>query len=226
MRILYTDIAQKAPAVEREVNATFYPTLPALMARSACLLLATPAGPALLTATTLPLLPRGARIVNIARGSLIDEDALVDALEAGHISAAGLDVHRNEPYVNKRLAGRTDVSLTCHTGGASLETMVGFERLVLENVESVLGGGRGVTVVNRHALRERRGTGFVNGHANGNADGHLNGDHTNPSSHTNGIATANGHPYGHNTNEDGHANGHANGHLNGSSLHDMVSSQN
>ncbi|KAL9099546.1 MAG: hypothetical protein Q9163_004966, partial [Psora crenata] len=98
------------------------------------------------------MLPYGARIVNIARGSLIDEDALVAALDSGHISAAGLDVHAREPRINERFVAMTQVCLTCHTGGASVETNHGFERLAMENVEAVLQGKEPLTAVNHHLI--------------------------------------------------------------------------
>ena len=120
-----------------------------------CLLLATPSGSPIITLQTLALLPRGARVVNIARGSLVDEDALADALDSGHISAAGLDVHKREPHVHERLANRPNVFVTCHTGGASVETNIGFERLCLGNVERVLlRGERAETGVNEGMVEE------------------------------------------------------------------------
>ena len=160
MKIAYTDITGPRPLIDTALSATYFPTLTSLLPNVDCVLLATPAGDPLLTSSTLALLPRGARVVNIARGVLINEDALADALESGHIGAAGLDVHAREgrvgpgqefegqSIVNERFVGMKNVLLTCHTGGASCETNAGFERLVLENVEGVLGGGRAVTAVN------------------------------------------------------------------------------
>ena len=165
MKILYYDVIRKSPAQEAEVNAQFYPTLESLLPNCDALLLATPSGPPILTSTTLSLLPRGARIVNIARGSLIDEEALADALDCGHISAAGLDVHAREPRINERFVGMRQVCLTCHTGGASVETNNGFERLVMENVEAVLEGGEALTAVNMHLMkRSRNDDGIGSGH--------------------------------------------------------------
>ena len=109
-----------------------------------------------MTAHTLALLPRGARVVNIASGILIDEEALADALDSGHISAAGLDVHANESVVNPRFVGkRRNVQLTCHTAGASVETSSSFEHLAMLNVEAVLTGKQPLTPVNDREVRDK-----------------------------------------------------------------------
>lgn len=170
MRIAYYDIKRKSQEMEEEINAEYFDSLETLLPVSDCLLLATPWGPPILTQSTLALLPRGARVVNIARGSLIDETALADALDTAHISAAGLDVHADEPHVNKRLAAMRNVTLTPHTGGGSVNTMIGFERLAMENVEAVLRGREALTPVNLHLMRSKGGDddrGVVNGVVHG-----------------------------------------------------------
>lgn len=187
MKIIYYDVIQKTPELEREVDATFYPSKEEMLRASDCVLIATPhTGRPVLDAYTLSLLPAGARVVNIARGVCIDEDALADALESKHISAAGLDVHAQEPRVSERLSKMFNVTLTCHTGGGSIETAVGFEKLVMQNVEAVLEGREALTAVNQrlvdgHASRDREPTNGVkvNGETR-NADGSVtNGETTN-----------------------------------------------
>ncbi|KAI4166177.1 MAG: hypothetical protein LQ342_000063 [Letrouitia transgressa] len=156
MRILYHDIVRKVPEREQEVNARFFDAVEEMLPQTDCLLLATPStfnGRPLVTDRILALLPRGARFVNIARGSLVDEDALIQALQTGQLSAAGLDVHAREPHVDPRLAGMSNVTLTCHTGGGVVETRVQFERLAMENVEAVLTGRQALTPVNGHLIR-------------------------------------------------------------------------
>ena len=126
---------------------------------SDCVLIATPfAGKTLITAPTLAKFKPGSRFVNIARGGLVDEDALADALESGHLHAAGLDVHAREPLVSERLRDLWNVTLTSHTAGGAMETYVEFERLAMENVERVLNGEEALTGVNRHLMR-----GYTNG---------------------------------------------------------------
>lgn len=157
MKIIYNDVIQKTPDMEREVDATFYPSMDELLSLSDCVVIATPyTGRPILDARTLSLLPTGARVVNIARGVCIDEDALADALDRKHIGAAGLDVHAHEPRVSERLSKMLNVTLTSHTGGGSVETAMGFEKLVMQNVEAVLEGRKALTAVNQ---------GLVNGHA-------------------------------------------------------------
>jgi len=162
MEILYHDREQRSTADEQEVSATFYDSLDEMLGKSDCVLLATPGGPTILNARTLALTKRGCRVVNIGRGSLIDEDALADVVESEHISAAGLDVHTHEPNPNSRLSKRWDVMGTCHTGGGSVDTIRGFETLVMENVELVLTGQEPKTAVNKQFLRQDT-NGLVNG---------------------------------------------------------------
>ena len=151
MRILYNDIVRKPSAQEEEVNAEFCKDLCDMLAASDCVLIATPfSGKKLITKSTLAQFKPHARLVNIARGSLVDEDALADALESGNLGAAGLDVHANEPKVSKRLTRLWNVTLTSHTGGAALETAIGFEKLAMENVERILTGKPALTGVNGH----------------------------------------------------------------------------
>ncbi|KAL8903065.1 MAG: hypothetical protein Q9207_004175 [Kuettlingeria erythrocarpa] len=155
MKILYHDIVRKPAEQESAVGATFFPGLEDMLRRTDCLLLATPStfsGRPFLTKDILALLPRGARFVNVARGSLVDEDALAEALEKGDLAAAGLDVHAHEPHVSARLARMQSVTMTCHNGGGVVETRVGFEQLAMENVERVLNGREALTGVNGHLM--------------------------------------------------------------------------
>ncbi|KAL8692836.1 MAG: hypothetical protein Q9218_002219 [Villophora microphyllina] len=175
MKILYHDIVRKPLEQEQAVAATYFENAEEMLRQTDCLVLATPStfsGRPFITAHNLNLLPRGARFVNIARGSLVDEDALADALEEGHLAAAALDVHAEEPRVSARLAGMENVLLTCHTGGGVVETRVGFERLAMENVERVLLGREALTPVNKHLMKKDES--MVNGHDHGH-DGEANG---------------------------------------------------
>ena len=153
MRILYNDVIRKSRQ-EQTVQATFYENIEDMLSVSDCVLLATPfAGKALITASTLSKFKPGSRFVNIARGSLVDEDALADAIASEHLSAAGLDVHANEPNVSRRLSRFWNVTLTSHSGGGAFETVVGFERLAMENVERVLHGEPALTGVNGDRMK-------------------------------------------------------------------------
>lgn len=81
---------------------------------------------------------KGVIIVNTARGKLIDEQALVDALEEGKVFSAGLDVYEEEPKVNQGLLDNPNVVLLPHIGTSTWETQRDMELLVLENLESAV----------------------------------------------------------------------------------------
>lgn len=158
MRILYHDVLRKSSNQVDKIRAIFYDSLEEMLRASDCLLLATTAGRPILDARSLALLPRGSRIIKVARGSLVDEDALADALESGHISAAGLDVYSHEPDTSERLKTRSDVTLVSHIGGGSVDTIAACERSVLENVRAVLDGREPLTAVNKHYMKAQRST--------------------------------------------------------------------
>jgi len=73
-------------------------------------------------------------LVNVARGSVVDEDALVAALEDGRLGAAGLDVFAAEPHVPQALFGMDNVVLTPHIGSATHETRRAMGDLTVENL--------------------------------------------------------------------------------------------
>src|SRR3954471_1983285 len=94
---------------------------------------------------------RGALLINTARGPIVDEAALVAALEAGHLGGAALDVFENEPAVHPGLLRRDDVVLLPHLGSATLDTRERMARIALEQVERVLRGEKPTTAVNEIA---------------------------------------------------------------------------
>ena len=156
MNILYNDIRQLPSDIEKQVDAKFYKELDDMLAVADCVLVATPfGGDALINASKLAKMKKGSRLINIARGKLIDEAALVDALESGHLGAAGLDVHFDEPNVSKKIAAMRNVEILAHTAGASVDIHVGFERLGMENILGYFESGKAVTPVNLHFFGEK-----------------------------------------------------------------------
>ncbi|KAF1846075.1 D-mandelate dehydrogenase-like protein [Cucurbitaria berberidis CBS 394.84] len=134
MKIVYHDVVRMEER-EEQIGAGWCATLDELLQTSDCVLLATPFnGEVLLSTPQFAKFKPGARLVNIARGKLVDEDALSQALDDGVISAAGLDVHANEPNVNPKLVKKKNVMALSHTAGASVESHIGFERLGMENL--------------------------------------------------------------------------------------------
>ena len=154
VKILYHDLYRKGEDQEKAVEAKFCETIDELVSLADCTVLATPfRGQKLITADLLKKFKKGSRFVNIARGTLVDEEALADALDSGHLLAAGLDVHFDEPNVNPRLGKMRNVSVTCHNAGGALETRIGFERLAMENVMKILKGEEPLTPVNKHMMK-------------------------------------------------------------------------
>jgi lactate dehydrogenase-like 2-hydroxyacid dehydrogenase len=142
VEIHYTDQARLAP--EREQGAVFHPDLESLLKVSELLSLHAPATAEtrnLLNARTLALLPRGAIVVNSARGDLVDDGALIEALRSGHLGAAGLDVYRGEPALDPRYRELPNTFLLPHLGTATLETREAMGFRALDNVDAVLAGG-------------------------------------------------------------------------------------
>ncbi|MBW3670422.1 MAG: D-glycerate dehydrogenase [Acidobacteria bacterium] len=90
----------------------------------------------------LSSMKRGAYLINTARGAIVDESALAEALENGRLGGAGLDVFENEPHAHPALRGRNDVVLLPHIGSATVETRSEMARLAALNVAAVLEGER------------------------------------------------------------------------------------
>lgn len=154
MKIIYYDPFPKSPEQEAAIEARSCPSLDALLAEADCVVLAAPgSGGRLMDKEAIAKMKKGSRLVNIARGALVDEDAVADALESRHLFAAGLDVFEEEPRPNARLAESKYATLTCHTAGGALETTIGFEGLSMENIIAVLGGKAALTPVNKHMMK-------------------------------------------------------------------------
>ncbi|WP_086674975.1 2-hydroxyacid dehydrogenase [Amycolatopsis pretoriensis] len=121
-----------------------------LLARSDVVSLHCPLTPEtrhLIDAAALRAMKPSAYLVNTTRGPVVDEAALADALEAGEIAGAALDVFEKEPEVEPRLLGRDDVVLSPHLGSATIETRTGMAVLAARNVVEVLGGRAPLTEV-------------------------------------------------------------------------------
>ena len=108
----------------------------------------TPATRNLIDATTLARMKRTAILINTARGACVDIGALVDALEAGRLFAAALDVFPDEPRVDPRLLACPRVVLAPHIGSATTEARTQMAQLCADAVIAVLSGRRPGTLVN------------------------------------------------------------------------------
>lgn len=94
-------------------------------------------------------------LINVGRGSVVDEAALVEALEAGRLGAAGLDVFEEEPVVPQKLMAREDVVLLPHVGSATVHTRSLMAGLVVDNILSWLDGKGPLTPVPETPVPER-----------------------------------------------------------------------
>jgi len=141
MKVLYSGPNRK-PAAE-EQGAEYVADFRAMLPRCDILSLHAPGGAAtnnIMNAETFALLPKGAVFVNAARGTLVDEDALITALQSGQLYGAGLDVFRNEPEYDLRFAKLPNVFLAPHMGSATVETRNAMGFRALDNIAAVLAG--------------------------------------------------------------------------------------
>ena len=134
MSISYTARSPRA-----EVPYTFHATPEALAANVDFLVVITPGGPGtrhLINAAVLKALGPKGYLVNVARGSVVDEAALVEALQKKQIAGAGLDVFADEPRVSAELRNLQNVVLTPHVGSATFETRKAMSDLALANLRA------------------------------------------------------------------------------------------
>jgi lactate dehydrogenase-like 2-hydroxyacid dehydrogenase len=101
----------------------------------------------LISAEVIRTLGAAGLLVNVARGSLVDEDALIDALRSGTLGAAALDVFETEPTPAARWADVPNLVLTPHTAGATAEAVQGMLALLLRNLAAVEAGEPPITPV-------------------------------------------------------------------------------
>jgi hydroxypyruvate reductase len=144
MRVAYTG---RKP---QDVPYRYVRDLAALAGEVDFLVIACPGGPAtkhLIDARILDALGAKGTLVNIARGSIVDEDALVAALANGTIKAAGLDVFEKEPHVPQALFGMDNVVLLPHVGSATRETRQAMADLCKANLDAWFGERRTLTLV-------------------------------------------------------------------------------
>jgi len=137
------DIAYSARAPKAGAPYTHYAT-PAAMAPHLDILMVSAAGGAgtrgLVDAATFAALPTGAMFVNVSRGSVVDEAALLAALRDGRIAAAGLDVFLNEPDIDPEFLSFPSVVLQPHAASGTVETRRAMGELMRANLEAMLDG--------------------------------------------------------------------------------------
>ena len=136
----------RLPAVlEGQLGATWHPDLDAMLEQVDILTLHTPRNADsenLLDRRRIGLLRPHVYLINASRGGILDEDALVDALEAGRLAGAGLDVWAHEPAIDPRLLALPNVVMTPHMGSATYEGRVASGERVIQNIRMWADGHR------------------------------------------------------------------------------------
>jgi len=158
MRILYHDVRQAPPEVEQRWGARFVP-LDTLLKESDFVTIHVPLFEAtrhLIDARALSLMKPTAYLVNAARGPIVDEQALVRALQAGTIAGAALDVYENEPLLADGLAALENVILIPHLGANSRRTRDRMAAMTVDNIVAALSGNTPPNLVNAEVLPRRR----------------------------------------------------------------------
>ena len=141
MQVHYRDQGRLPPALEQ--GAVFHDTDDSFLPACEVLSLNAPGDASTrhwLNAQRIALLPKGAVVVNAARGTLVDDSALIAALQSGRLGYAGLDVYDGEPNLNPAYLGLENVVLLPHLGSATVETRNAMGFLALDGIDAVLAG--------------------------------------------------------------------------------------
>ena len=141
MPIHYSNRRRLKP--DQEQGATFYPSAEAMLPNCDFLSINCPASAETyhwLNAERIRLLPKGAIVVNTARGTIVDDEALITALKSGHLAAAGLDVFENEPNINPNYRPLANTFLLPHLGSATIDTRNGMGFRALDNLDAYFAG--------------------------------------------------------------------------------------
>lgn len=144
------NVVYYGPREKKEYSYKYYDDINDIAKDSDYLILTCPGGPEtanLVDANVLHALGPKGILINIARGSVVDEPALVQALQNGTIAAAGLDVFANEPHVPQEYISMDNVVLLPHIGSATLETRTKMGQLVTDNILAHFDGKKLLTEV-------------------------------------------------------------------------------
>jgi len=161
MRILYTDVQRAPAAVEAEYGATWM-GFEQLLSESDFITLHVPLDTRtfhIIDERALRLMKPTAYLINVSRGAVVDEDALVSACAAGQIAGAALDVYEDEPRLSPGLSELENVILVPHLGANSRRTRDLMARMTVDNVVAALSGETPPNLVNREVLEKRRDIG-------------------------------------------------------------------
>lgn len=150
MRIIYHNRQPLAAEQERECNATWV-SKEMLLREADFLVLMLPYSPAahhIIGAAELAAMKPTAHLINVARGGVVDDGALIEALQRRRIAGAGLDVFENEPALDARFATLDNVVLTPHIGSSSRATRLAMAMCAADNLIAALAGQRPPNLLN------------------------------------------------------------------------------
>lgn len=154
MKVIYHNRSRLPADIEAELGAS-YLTKEALLRQADHLILVLPYSAEshhCIAAPELALMKPTATLVNIARGGIVDEDALAAALRENRIAAAGLDVFEGEPRVNPALLTLPNVVLTPHIASATMPTRLAMADLAADNLVAALTGAKPLTPLNPEVI--------------------------------------------------------------------------
>jgi len=145
LSVVYHNRHRLPDALEMMLGARHEPDLDALLAQADILTLHCPATPEthhLIDSRRIALMKPGAFLINTARGQIVEEEAMIAALVAGHLGGAGLDVFEHEPLVDARLRDHHNVAILPHMGSATVEGRLASGDKVIANIRFWVDGHR------------------------------------------------------------------------------------
>jgi len=156
MKVVYHNRTRLASELEIAANHAQYLSRDELLRTADHVILVLPYSPAvhhLIGADQLALMKPTATLVNIARGGIVDDAALINALKTGQIAAAGVDVFENEPAFNSDFLSLKNVVLTSHIGSASVPTRHAMAYCAADNLIAALSGQRPTNLLNAETFK-------------------------------------------------------------------------
>ena len=136
---------------DKEQGATYHDTLKGLLSVSDVLSICCPASKEtidMINKETIEYLPKGAIVTNVARGDIVDDDAMIDALERRKVYAVGLDVYKNEPNLNPGYLKHKSAFILPHLGSATKDTRTAMANLAIDNLDEFFKTGNCKNKVN------------------------------------------------------------------------------
>ena len=136
---------------DKEQGATYHDTLKSLLSVSDVLSICCPASKEtidMLNKETIEYLPKGAIVTNVARGDIVDDEAMIDALERRKVYAVGLDVYKNEPNLNPGYLKYKSAFILPHLGSATKDTRTAMANLAIDNLDEFFKTGNCKNKVN------------------------------------------------------------------------------